>query len=182
MVVDTRARALTHLSDPPPGPNQGSTPNALALSKDGSRLYVAEADNNAVAVFDLSNLFAGVRNARRENRLMGRIRLVVPNCFLLMTNDHLLVLNGKEREPDQIRVRFNRAPNCRKTAPVTPWPVERIHHCAPSAFDRGTLLKFTQRVARANSGTCRPSASRNIRHSNMSVYIIKESRLRSDYG
>ncbi|MDZ7606405.1 MAG: YncE family protein [Cyclobacteriaceae bacterium] len=32
----------------------GSTPNALAISEDNSRLYVANADNNSLAVFDIS--------------------------------------------------------------------------------------------------------------------------------
>lgn len=31
----------------------GSTPNSLALSPDGETLYVANADNNSVAVFDV---------------------------------------------------------------------------------------------------------------------------------
>jgi len=42
----------------------GSTPDALALSPDGRRLYVANADNNDVAVIDVS---------RRESRVLGFI-------------------------------------------------------------------------------------------------------------
>ena len=41
----------------------GSTPDALALSPDGTRLYVANADNNDVAVVDTSD--------RRESRVLG---------------------------------------------------------------------------------------------------------------
>ena len=33
----------------------GSTPNSLALSPDGKRLYVANADNNSVSVIDVEN-------------------------------------------------------------------------------------------------------------------------------
>src|SRR5207248_3614549 len=55
-VVDTRARrVIRYLDDAAPaGPAEGSTPNALAISPDGSKLFVAEADNNAIAGFDLA--------------------------------------------------------------------------------------------------------------------------------
>ncbi len=43
----------------------GSTPDALALSPDGRRLYVANADNNNVAVIDVSD--------RKESRVLGLI-------------------------------------------------------------------------------------------------------------
>ena len=43
----------------------GSTPDALALAPDGTRLYVANADNNDVAVVDTSD--------RRESRVLGFI-------------------------------------------------------------------------------------------------------------
>jgi YVTN family beta-propeller protein len=43
----------------------GSTPDALVLAPDGRRLYVANADNNNVAVIDVS--------ARRESRILGFI-------------------------------------------------------------------------------------------------------------
>jgi YVTN family beta-propeller protein len=43
----------------------GSTPDALALSPDGRRLYVANADNNNVAVVDISDA--------RESRVLGFI-------------------------------------------------------------------------------------------------------------
>ncbi|MDQ3814708.1 MAG: SMP-30/gluconolactonase/LRE family protein [Armatimonadota bacterium] len=44
-------RILTHLTPQSPA---GATPNAIALSPDGKTLYVANADNNAVAVVDVS--------------------------------------------------------------------------------------------------------------------------------
>jgi YVTN family beta-propeller protein len=48
-VVREQINIALHPKSPP-----GSTPNALALSPDGSKLYVANADNNAVAVVALS--------------------------------------------------------------------------------------------------------------------------------
>src|SRR5271170_651037 len=55
-VVDTKLRKVTsYLHDAAPGaPPEGSTPNAVAITSDGKRLLVAEADNNAVAIFDLA--------------------------------------------------------------------------------------------------------------------------------
>ena len=53
----------TFLDDAPPGGiREGSTPNAVALSPDETLLFVAEADNNAVAVFRLA-----------DRKLLGRI-------------------------------------------------------------------------------------------------------------
>ena len=43
----------------------GSTPDALALTRDGKRLYVANADNNNVCVIDIS--------ARKRSRVQGFI-------------------------------------------------------------------------------------------------------------
>ena len=63
-VVDTRLRKVArYLRDAAPGaPSEGSTPNAVAFSSDGKRLLVAEADNNAVAVFDVAT-----------GKLLGRV-------------------------------------------------------------------------------------------------------------
>ena len=59
-MIDTRTlRAVAELRDTVPhGVPEGATPNALALSPDGTRLYAAEGDANAVAVFDLSRASA----------------------------------------------------------------------------------------------------------------------------
>jgi YVTN family beta-propeller protein len=44
-----------------PGALLGSTPNALALSRDGNTLYVADGSNNAIAVVDVNNINRPVR-------------------------------------------------------------------------------------------------------------------------
>jgi DNA-binding beta-propeller fold protein YncE len=63
-VVDTKLRKVArYLHDAAPGaPSEGSTPNAVALTSDAKRLLVAEADNNAVAVFDVAT-----------GKLLGRV-------------------------------------------------------------------------------------------------------------
>ena len=71
-IIDTKTRkVLRYLSDAPPaGPSQGSTPGALALSPNESRLYVAEADNNSVAVFDVSS--EATRRATAAERVQSK--------------------------------------------------------------------------------------------------------------
>jgi len=66
-IVDTKLRRVArYLHDAAPGaPPEGSTPNALAITPDGKRLLVAEADNNAVAVFNVAT-----------GKLLGRIRQI----------------------------------------------------------------------------------------------------------
>jgi YVTN family beta-propeller protein len=65
---------------------EGTTPNALALSPDGKRLYVAEADNDAVAVFDVAS-----------HERLGRIPAGWYPSHVIATHDRLLVLNSKGR-------------------------------------------------------------------------------------
>lgn len=86
-VLDTHLYRVTEqlLGPPPTGPGEGSTPNALALSRDEMRLYVAEADNNAVAVWDL----------RGAARLLGRVPVGWYPSALLAAGDTVLVANGK---------------------------------------------------------------------------------------
>jgi len=96
-VVDTRARkVLRKLSDAAPaGPSEGSTPNALALSRDGSTLFVAEGDNNAVAVFDVSEKPAAISRGGVALKTKGRIPTDWYPTGVLHTGRELLVLNGK---------------------------------------------------------------------------------------
>ena len=54
-VIVNRAAVETIRTSLDPNAPVGSTPDALALSPDGRRLYVANADNNNVAVVDISN-------------------------------------------------------------------------------------------------------------------------------
>src|SRR5208337_32061 len=44
----------------------GSYPNALALSQDGSKLYVANASSDAVAVFDMEERAAGLKPGSKQ--------------------------------------------------------------------------------------------------------------------
>src|SRR5262245_55083020 len=99
-VVTTQGDSLADaiVDSAPSGPAEGSSPNGLALSPDGQRLYVAEADNEAVAVFGWSKRDAeGVENGMPAWRwaLRGRIPVEWYPTAVLTRGDSLWVLNGK---------------------------------------------------------------------------------------
>src|SRR5258708_35852875 len=93
-----RRRVMGELFDPPPsGPGEGSTPNALALSTDDNRLFVAEGDANAVAVFDLAPSSSGVATSACDDRLIGRIPTGWYPTALLARGGDRIVVSGKGR-------------------------------------------------------------------------------------
>ena len=167
-VVDTKLRKVAlYLHDTAPGaPPEGSTPNAVALTSDGKRLLAAEADNNAIAVFDVAT-----------GKLLGRIPTDWYPTAIAEVGDQLLVLSGKghgtHANPDG-------------PVPLTNWPEGK-----PTAYVLGQLngtlrvlsasmpppqlASFTERVVAANNWQHRPAARRYppFRHV---VYIIKENR------
>jgi DNA-binding beta-propeller fold protein YncE len=97
-VIDTQKyRLISQLKDSAPGVLEGSTPNALALSADQLKLYVAEADNNAVAVFLLSSTSSGAKSAPERDQLLGRIPVGwYPTAFGQIGN-RIFVVNAKGR-------------------------------------------------------------------------------------
>ena len=175
-VVDTRtARVLRYLTDAAPGsPAEGSTPNALALSRDETNLFVAEADNNAVAVFDVSDETTGGQRAPHQS-LKGRIPTDWYPTAIVDWGTQLLVLNGKGH---------GSRPN-----PDGPIPGEGIKR--PMGYDLGQLngtlrilpdklaqpelAGLSRRVAAANRwGQQRPATRYPAFHH--VIYIIKENR------
>src|SRR5205085_7637176 len=97
-VIDTKSfRVRDTLQDDPPGTKEGSAPNALALSADGKVLYAAEADNNAVAVFQLSADASGISSAGKQSSLIGRIPVGWYPVALQISGERLFVVNGKGR-------------------------------------------------------------------------------------
>jgi DNA-binding beta-propeller fold protein YncE len=167
-IIDARTRkVISYLHDPAPGaPPEGSTPNALAISADGKRLFIAEADNNAVAVFDLA-----------MGKLLGRIPTDWYPTAVAEIGRHLLILSGKGHgtyaNPDG-------------PVPLTNWPNEK-----PRAYTLGQLngtlrllplittpaqlAAFSQRVAAANNWPARGAPRRYPPFKHV-IYIIKENR------
>ncbi|HWD18613.1 MAG TPA: bifunctional YncE family protein/alkaline phosphatase family protein [Verrucomicrobiae bacterium] len=86
------AAGITNLlGTPPEGP--GSTPNSLAISPDTTKLFVANAGNNDVAVFDIAT--------PGHSRALGFIPVGKYPTSVRVTPDgrHLLVANGKGIAP-----------------------------------------------------------------------------------
>ncbi|HKV42697.1 MAG TPA: bifunctional YncE family protein/alkaline phosphatase family protein [Blastocatellia bacterium] len=176
-VIDTKMRKVVrYLSDTAPaGPSEGSTPNALALSKDESKLYVAEADNNAVAVFYVSSEEQGLHSTAAQERPAGRVPVDWYPTAVVEEGNQLLVLNGKGHGSH--------------ANPDGPIPGEGLDR--PLGYDLGqlngtlrlvsndltpaALTLYSTRVASANGW----DHSRSIRHYpsfRHVVYIIKENR------
>jgi DNA-binding beta-propeller fold protein YncE len=167
-VVDTKLRKVVlYLHDAAPGaPPEGSTPNAVAITSDGKRLLVAEADNNAVAIFDLAT-----------DKLLGRVPADWYPTAVAENNGDLLIISGKghgtHANPDG-------------PVPLTNWPdgnptayalgqLNGSLRVLPSAMTETQLAAFSQRVAAANNWGQRLAPRRYppFRHV---VYIIKENR------
>jgi DNA-binding beta-propeller fold protein YncE len=167
-VVDTRLRRVArYLHDAAPGaPPEGSTPNAVALTSDAKRMLVAEADNNAVAVFDVAT-----------GKLLGRVPTDWYPTAVAEDNGELLVVSGKghgtHANPDG-PVPLTNWPNEKPTA-YTLGQLNGSLRVLPSAMTETQLAAFTERVAAANNWQQRLAARRYppFRHV---VYIIKENR------
>lgn len=167
-IVDTSLRKVSgYLHDAAPGaPPEGSTPNAVAVSSDGKRLLVAEADNNAVAVFGLGT-----------GKLLGRIPVDWYPTAVAEIGKELFVLSGKghgtHANPDG-------------PVPLTKWPFEKpkaytlgqlngTMRLLPAQITPVQLAAFTQRVVAANGWQQRPAARRYPPFKHV-IYIIKENR------
>jgi hypothetical protein len=177
--MDTKARAVIYtLNDANPArTGEGSTPNALVVSPDGTRLFVAEADNNAVAVFDLSTLASGVSGATGNDTLAGRIPVGWYPSAVVVDDGDLLVVNGKGR---------GTGPNPGHWRPGQPMPPHTPDYTlgqingtltiVPAAkASTSELDAFSRRVASANGWS---AAQRDEKYPPFEhvIYIIKENR------
>jgi len=167
-IVDVRSRKVTGFfhDSAPRAPPEGSTPDALAVSADRQRLFVAEADNNAVVVFDLAT-----------GKLVGRIPTDWYPTAIAQVGSQILILSGKghgtHANPDG-------------PVPLTNWPLEKplsytlgqlngSLRLMPSTITPAQLSAFTQRVGVANNWQQSLAARRYppFRHV---IYVIKENR------
>ena len=172
VVVDTeRNKVLDYLSDASPaGPREGSTPDGLALSSDESQLFVAEADNNSVAVFDLVK--AGSAGGARR---VGRIPTDWYPTAVFDLNGQLLIVSGKghgsHANPD------GPTPGEGITRPLG-YDLGQLNgtlRFCPDRFSSATMKEYSERVATAN-GWNAPQAARKYPPFKHVVYIIKENR------
>ena len=167
-IVETHSRKVNgYLQDSAPNaPPEGSTPNALGFSQDGKRLYIAEADNNAVAVFDLLG-----------RKLLGRIPTDWYPTAIAEAGSQILILTGKghgtHANPDG-------------PVPLTNWPegnpraytlgqLSGSLRLIASTMTQAQLSAFSQRVAAANNWQ-QTRARRRYPPFKHVIYIIKENR------
>ncbi len=167
-VVDTKLRKVArYLHDAAPGaPPEGSTPNAVAITSDGRRLLIAEADNNAVAVFDLGT-----------GKLLGRVPTDWYPTAIAEAGGQLLTLSGKghgtHANPDG-PVPLTNWPDGKPTA-YTLGQLNGTLRVLPASLAPPRLANLTGRVVAANNWQQRRVARHYppFRHV---VYVIKENR------
>jgi len=167
-IVDVRSRKLTgYFHDSAPGaPPEGSTPNALAISADRKRLFIAEADNNAVAVLSLA-----------DGKLLGRIPADWYPTAIAEVGSQLLILSGKghgtHANPDG-PVPLTNWPNGKPLA-YTLGQLNGSLRVLPSSMTPAQLSAFTERVTGANNWQQKRAMRRYppLKHV---IYIIKENR------
>ena len=166
--VDTRSRkVIGYFQGSAPGaPPEGSTPNALAIGADRKRLFIAEADNNALAVFDLAT-----------GKLLGRIPTDWYPTAVAEVGSQILIVSGKghgtHANPDG-------------PVPLTDWPTGKplaytlgqlngSLRLLPASMTSAQLASFSERVAAANNWQ-QSRATRPYPPFKHVIYIIKENR------
>lgn len=167
-VVDTKLRKVArYLHDVARGaPSEGSTPNAVTVTADGRRLLVAEADNNAIAVFD-----------RSSGNMLGRIPTDWYPTAIAEAGSQLLTLSAKGH---------GTRPNRDGPVPLTNWPDDNptaytlgqlngTLRVLPSLLPPTRLSTFTERVIVANNWQHRRVPRRYPPFHHV-IYIIKENR------
>jgi DNA-binding beta-propeller fold protein YncE len=167
-IIDTQTRRVTrYLEDAAPdAPPEGSTPNAIAVDSTGARLFVAESDNNAIAVFDA---IAG--------KVCGRVPTDWYPTAVAQGAEKLFVVSGKghgtHANPDG-------------PVPLTNWPegnptaytlgqLNGTLRALPKAMSAARLADFTRRTAAANNWQQRRTP-RHYPPFHHVIYIIKENR------
>ena len=170
VMVDTRTRKIIRrFTDAVPGaPLEGSTPNALTLSSDQSQLFVAEADSNAVAVFDLS------AHATRVETPIGRIPTDWYPTAVVQLAGTLMILCGKgdgtKPNPDgPIPGQVD------KPLAFTLGQLNGSLQLVATASINQSINALSRRVASANGWSSLPARPRYPPFKHV-VYIIKENR------
>jgi DNA-binding beta-propeller fold protein YncE len=162
-IINTKTFQIVNtLKDAIPGTKQGSTPNALALSADGRRLYVAEADSNAVAVFE-------------KDRLIGRIPVGWYPTALIQTPEHLYVVNGKGRGTRANPKATHGAAYINTPTDYTLGQLNGTICELPATISKNELQKYSQKVAELNNWNLKTAPKKYPPFKHV-LYFIKENR------
>ena len=173
-VIDPRVgTVIAEVIDTIPGSSgEGSTPNGLTLSPDGHRLYIAEADNNAVAVFELSAATAGTTTGSAGDQLVGRIPVEWYPTALLLQGDTLVVANAKGHKTGPNAV-DGPGPGRTTNAGYTSAQITGSVSLVPlRGLDFGAL---SRRVAHANGWDVKRGMAKYPPFEHV-IYVIKENR------
>ncbi|HYS55256.1 MAG TPA: alkaline phosphatase family protein [Thermoanaerobaculia bacterium] len=163
VINTTTSKKVNMFTDSPPsGPREGSTPNALAMSRDGKRLFVAEADNNAVAVFEVAT-----------GKLLGRVPTEWYPAALARVGSTIFVASAKGAgsAPDPGRVQPGATPP--KARDYTLGQLDGSVLSFPENV--GDLASLSRRVATANGWDTKRTAAKYPPFKHV-IYIIKENR------
>ncbi len=149
----------------------GAQPDALALGR--RHLYVADAMQNAVAVFDLANIPARAAATPPLLRAQGFVPTEWYPTALAAAGGKLVIITGKG---------VGTGPNAAGTRPVRYTYIAKLIHGSAAVLDRRALLArlpaLTRMALHANRMDRAPLArvfagANPIRHV---IYIIKENR------
>lgn len=149
----------------------GSAPNALALNPGGSRLFVANALSDSVAVFDLTQ-----KPGPEPQAPLGFIPTqVFPTALTVVGND-LLIASAKGASTGPIVTPLRRTdgvPEYPYLVPMTHGSLARVHLDALEA----NLARYSEQVRASNRMDRDPAtpekAVPKIRHV---IYVLKENR------
>ena len=160
----------------PAGPSEGMTPDALALSRDGSRLFVAEADANCVAVFALDQKTSGRKGSSGRDDVVGRIPVEWYPSAIALRGGNLVVTNAKGRgtAPNPRHAQPNQA-SPKGSKDFTLGQIRGSIMTVPIPGDATALASFTARVAAANGWNARKASNPYPPFKHV-IYIIKENR------
>jgi hypothetical protein len=137
---------------------------------------VAEADNNAIAIFDLGARTAGIQSATGDDRIAGRIPTGWYPTGVVVSGDSLWVTNAKGRGTAQNALTGPGPARERKPGGYTLDQIASTLTISTAARATPTeLAPLSARVARANNWdrTRTPFQYPPIEHV---IYVIKENR------
>lgn len=160
----------------------GSTPVSLAIARDGSRLYVANADNNDIAVIDIGE--AG------ESKVVGFIPTGWYPSAVAVSPDGKKLFVGTGKGGTRLRSNFPATGQFKSSSPDPTRPYDYVGSMLEGVFsiidvpDRKQLEKYTAQVGRnfpdprtqfdrGHAETIAKKVFPRIKHV---LYIIRENR------
>ena len=173
VVIDCASGAIVnHLSTKLPGQQiGGSAPNALAFNTDGSRLFVANAISDSVAVFDLK------QSGPKAQSPLGFIPTqVFPTALAVVGND-LLIASAKGTTTGPITTPLKKTdgvPEYPYLVPMIHGSLARVHLASLDA----QLTRYTDQVLTSNrmQGNAPGAAAQKLPPIRHVIYVLKENR------